>query len=77
MKLIPCPRCGRPAVGPKNEQFPDGAPVVFGRFTGGAAPIVVKCFRCTGSFKLDARTYSGLPEMTKTELEGLGLDKVV
>lgn len=73
MKLIPCPRCEREAVGPKTEAFPGGAPVVFGRFTGGRAPIVVKCFRCTGSFKVDAMTFNGLPEMTKDQAKEMGL----
>jgi len=73
MKLILCPRCGREAVGPKSERYPNGAPVVFGRFTGGPAPIVVKCFRCTGSFKLDALAFNGLPEVTDEQRKDLDL----
>lgn len=74
MKLIPCPKCGRTAVGPASPEFPDGAPVVFGRFTGGHEPIVVKCYRCTGSFKIDALAFNGLPEIPQKDLKGLGLD---
>lgn len=74
MKLIPCPKCGREAVGQKTAVWPNGAPVVYGRFTGGPEAIVVKCFRCTGSFKLDAKTFAGLPAMTPDELKAWGLD---
>lgn len=73
MKLIPCPKCGREALGPKSEQYPHGAPVVFGRFTGGRDPIIVKCFRCTGSFKLDALTFNGLPPVSADQMRDLGL----
>lgn len=73
MKLIPCPRCGREAVGPRSEAYPGGAPVAFGRFTGGQTPIVVKCFRCTGSFKLDVMTFNRLPEVSADQKSDLGL----
>lgn len=73
MKVIPCPRCRREARGPATSRFPDGAPVVFGRFTGGRNPLVVKCSRCTGSFRLDAQTFNGLPEATEAQLKDLGL----
>lgn len=73
MKLIPCPRCGREAVGPVTSGYPGGAPVVFGRFTGGGAPIVVKCHRCTMSFKLDELMFARIPEMTKQQMKELGL----
>jgi hypothetical protein len=74
VKLIPCPRCRQTAIGQTTAAYPGGAPVVFGRFTGGTAPIVVKCLRCTGSFKLDAKTFAGIPEMTPAELKEWGLD---
>jgi len=73
MKVIPCPRCRREAVGPKSDQFPNGVPVVFGRFTGGRNPIIVKCFRCTVSFKVDALTYNQLPTATQEQIQKLGL----
>lgn len=73
MKLIPCPTCGREAVGPKSDAFPNGAPVAFGRFTGGHSPIVVKCFRCMRAFKLDVLTYNGLPELQADQVKDLGL----
>jgi hypothetical protein len=72
-KVIPCPRCRREAVGPKTDQFPGGVPVVFGRFTGGRNPIVVKCYRCTGSFKVDALMFNSIPEATETQMRNLGL----
>ncbi len=75
MKLIPCPHCAREALGPKSPAYPDGAPVVFGRYTGGAHPIVVKCFRCKSSWKLDARTYASLPEMSADEVKELAVRK--
>lgn len=65
MKEIPCPssRCrGRAASGPESPAFPKGAPIRFGRFTGGQRPIIVKCHRCGTSFKLDALAFNGLPD---------------
>lgn len=73
MKVIPCPKCGREAIGPKRPEFPDGAPVVFGRWSGGGDQIVVKCFRCTGSFKLDVLQFNRLPEASADELKSMGV----
>lgn len=75
MKLIPCPSCSREAVGPATAQYPAGVPVVFGRYTGGPSPIVVKCFRCMRSFKLDAQAYARLPEMTADQMRNLGVER--
>lgn len=72
MRVIPCPKCGREARGPASPEFPDGAPVVFGRWSGGAAPIVVKCFRCTASFKVDVLTFNRIPEASADELKRVG-----
>jgi DNA-directed RNA polymerase subunit RPC12/RpoP len=75
MKLIPCPNCGgKVAQGQPTLGFPEGAPVVMGRFTS-IGPLVVKCFRCRRSFKLDVRTFHGLPEMTSDEWKSLGGQK--
>ena len=73
MKLIPCPKCGREVLGPKSPGYPNGAPVAFGRFTGGRDPIIVKCFRCTRSFKLDALTFNGLPDMSADQVKDMRL----
>lgn len=73
MKLIPCPKCGVTAIGPTSDRYPNGAPVVFGRFTGGRDPVVVKCFRCKGSFKLDAQAFSRIPVAGAVELKDWGL----
>lgn len=74
MRVIPCPKCSRAAVGPPGEGFPDGAPVVFGRWTGGVGPIIVKCFRCTGSFKVGVMEFNRLPEASADELKAMGLN---
>lgn len=69
MKLIPCPRCRQTAIGQPTSAFPAGAPVMMGRFTAvGNNSIVVKCYRCKQSFKLDALTFHGLPPATSEQL---------
>jgi hypothetical protein len=73
VKLIPCAKCGREAVGPATSEYPSGAPVVFGRYTGGGAPIVVKCHRCTMSFKVDEIAYARIPELNLDQMRQLGL----
>ena len=72
MKLITCSKCGQRKIGPKNAQHPHGAPVLFGRWTGRGAPIIVKCHRCTNSMKLTAVDFNRLPAATPEELEALG-----
>jgi hypothetical protein len=68
-----CPRCKRQAVGPKSERWRDGEPIVIGRFTSGRNPMVVKCFRCGGAFKVDALAFNSAPEAEQTMVEKLGL----
>lgn len=73
MKLIPCPNCRQMAVGSPTSAFPGGAPIMVGRFTvDGGKPLVVKCFRCKKSFKLDVNTFHGLPQATEEQLVSLG-----
>ena len=62
MKLIPCAHCGARNIGPKSDKYPNGMPVVFGRWTGGAGKIVVKCHRCTNSMKIGPVDFNRLPE---------------
>lgn len=73
MKLIPCPTCKREALGPPSPKMPEGEPVAFGRFTGGESPIMVKCFRCGGSFRLGALDFNALPEAEPDRLRAIGL----
>jgi hypothetical protein len=65
MKEVPCKRCGRAALGPPTQANPGGEPIRFGRFTGGARPIILKCFRCGDSFKLDALAFNALPNVVE------------
>jgi hypothetical protein len=60
VKEIPCKKCKRPALGPPSAKDPKGETIRFGRFTG-RGMIVLKCFRCGSSFKLDELTFNGLP----------------
>jgi hypothetical protein len=46
MREIQCPTC-REAVWTKQNK-----PLVIGIFTGGQHPLIIKCARCTNSFKL-------------------------
>lgn len=73
MKLIACTNCGARKIGPKNAQHPNGIPVVFGKWTGRAHPLIVKCHRCTNAMKLTAVDFNRLPEATPEELKDLGL----
>lgn len=71
MKLIPCPTCKSYAVGPPSAEFPDGAPVIVGRFTSKDA-LIVKCSKCRQVTKLDVKTFHLLPPMTPEEEKTLG-----
>ena len=73
MKLVTCTNCGQRLIGPKTEKHPNGAPVIFGRFTGGGGPVIVKCHRCTNSMKLTAGAFNRLPELTPLQVKELGL----
>lgn len=67
MKLIRCQLCGADRIGPITERWPNGAPVIWGYHSGAGNHIVVKCHRCTGSFKLGAVQFNGLPSLNETE----------
>ena len=58
MKQIICPRCNGPAVGPG----PNYEPIVMGRFTS-TGPLIIKCGRCTDSFRLKAQEFFRLPDV--------------
>lgn len=73
MKIISCSHCGARKIGPKSGQFPNGVPVVFGRWTGRSNAIVVKCHRCTNAMKLTAVDFNRLPVATPEELKEFGL----
>jgi hypothetical protein len=68
-KLITCRNCGAEKIGPKNAKWPDGAPVIYGYFSCGPGYVVVKCHRCTNSFKLNAIQFNGLPNLTEAQYE--------
>jgi hypothetical protein len=65
MKAVLCPTCGKTALGPGTAKFPGGTPIVMGRFTSDG-PLVVKCFRCKRSFKLDPVQFHRLPDVVDT-----------
>lgn len=77
MKVIICPTCRREAIGPPNDRFPVGVPVVMGRFTGGQFPVVVHCDRCKRSFHVDALAFNALPQITPKQVEDLLLSNVL
>lgn len=71
VKKINCPDCKAVALGGPTSAYPNGAPVVVGRFTAVNRPMVIKCNRCTKSFRIDAIEFNALPEMTQKEAEEL------
>lgn len=73
MKLISCPHCGAKAIGPKTDQFPNGRPVVFGRWTGGPYPLIYKCHRCMKPIRTTAVQFNGLPSLSESQLKELGI----
>lgn len=68
MKEIQCPTCGREALGPPSPANQAGEPIAFGRFTGGDHPIILKCYRCGHSLKLDAIAFHASPDVPDMEL---------
>jgi hypothetical protein len=69
MKLIRCQLCGAERIGPFTARFPQGAPVMWGHFSGGGGWIGVKCHRCTGTFRMKASQFNGLPDLTAAQRE--------
>lgn len=75
VRAVICPRCKRQAVGPKSERWRDGEPIVMSRFSGGRHPIVVKCMRCTGAFKVDALSFHSFPVASDEQVLKLGIGR--
>lgn len=72
MKLIVCPDCKNRLIGPASERWPRGGPTMMGRWTGSSNyPVIFKCHRCTGAFKLSAVDFNGLPEMSADDVREL------
>ncbi|NIN66115.1 MAG: hypothetical protein GTO63_15755 [Anaerolineae bacterium] len=57
MREIQCPTC-RDFVRTKYEK-----PLVLGIFSGGQHPLIIKCERCTNSFKLLPGDFARMPEV--------------
>lgn len=57
MREVQCPTC-REAVWTRY-----GKPLVLGIFTGGQHPLIIKCSRCTNSFKLTPGAFARMPEV--------------
>lgn len=67
MKLIKCQLCGADRVGPSTGRYPHGAPVTWGYHSGMGHPVVVKCMRCTGSFKVGPADFARMPTLRRDE----------
>ena len=77
MRLVNCPHCRQAAVGPPTAEFPQGVPVLMGRYTGGNHSLVIACGRCKRSFKLDGLSFNALPEITQQQARQMGLHKLM
>jgi hypothetical protein len=57
MREIQCPSCKGPLESKKGDRL------LMGLFTSGLHPMVVKCFRCTSSFKMYPADFAKMPEV--------------
>lgn len=70
MRLLQCPHCKRPAIGPPTQTHPDGEPLVIGHV--GPGSISFKCNRCRMTTRLRSTDVTALPQLSKSEIEALG-----